>query len=63
MKEEFKRKEVIEVDHINKYNYKEYIGKTVKVGGCGFICDLGLTKLPINFTEGRWLFRLLDGTN
>src|SRR5690554_8085536 len=43
--------EVIEVDHIDKDNYKEYIGKTVKVRGIVYLDYLGLTKLPINFTE------------
>ena len=43
--------EVIVVGHINKHNYKEYIGKTVKVTGDVYLFDLGLTKLPINFTE------------
>ena len=28
--------EVIEVEYIDKDNTKEYIGKTVKVTGCGF---------------------------
>ncbi len=44
-------KEVIVVDYINKYNYEEYIGKTVKVTGDVVLTNLGLTKLPINFTE------------
>ena len=39
------------VDHINKDNYKEYIGKTVKVTGNVRLSNLGLTKIPINFTE------------
>ena len=43
--------EVIEVDHIDEDNYKEYIGKTVKVTGDVVLSVLGLTKLPINFTE------------
>jgi hypothetical protein len=43
--------EVIEVEHIDKDNYKEYIGKTVKVTGNVNLRDLGLTKIPINFTE------------
>ncbi len=43
--------EVIEVDHIDKYNYEEYIGKTVKVTGDVNLSELNLTKLPINFTE------------
>src|SRR5690554_5879594 len=43
--------EVIVVDHIDEDNYKEYIGKTVKVTGNVSLSDLGLTKLPINFTE------------
>ena len=49
----FRRKEneVIEVDHIDQNNYKKYIGKTVKVLGNVDLTDLGLTKIPINFTE------------
>ena len=43
--------EVIEVDRIDEYNYKEYVGKTVKVIGNVNLDDLGLTKIPINFTE------------
>ena len=43
--------EVIEVDHIDQNNYKKYIGKTVKVNRFVDLDDLGLTKLPINFTE------------
>ena len=43
--------EVIVVDHIDQINYEEYIGKTVKVTGYVDLFDLGLTKLPINFTE------------
>ena len=43
--------EVIEVDHIDEDNYKEYIGKTVKVTGNVHLSGLGLTKIPINFTE------------
>src|SRR5690554_5976830 len=43
--------EVIVVDHIDRYNYKEYIGKTVKVTGDVDLSGLGLTKIPINFTE------------
>jgi len=39
-------KEVIVVDYINKYNYEEYIGKTVKVTGNVRLGDLGLTKNP-----------------
>ena len=42
---------VIEVDNINQNNYKEYIGKTVKVTGDVDLFELYLTKLPINFTE------------
>jgi len=51
MKEQQTNGKVIEVDHIDKYNYEEYIGKTVKVKGDVDLDDLGLTKLPINFTE------------
>jgi len=43
--------EVIEVDHIDKDNYEEYIGKTIKVTGDVNLRNLGLTKIPINFTE------------
>ena len=43
--------EVIVVDHIDKDNYTRYIGKTVKVTGDVDLLGLGLTKLPINFTE------------
>ena len=43
--------EVIVVDHINRDNYKHYIGKTVKVTGNVDLRGLGLTKIPINFTE------------
>ena len=50
MKEQTKGK-VIEVDHIDKDNYKEYIGKTVKVTGDVDLSELCLTKIPINFTE------------
>ena len=49
-------KEVIEVDHIDKDNYKEYIGKTVKVTGDVDLSGMGLTKIPINFTEVRGIF-------
>ena len=50
MKVESKRK-VIVVDRIDKDNYEEYIGKTIKVTGNVNLDVLGLTKLPINFTE------------
>ena len=43
--------EVIVVDHIDRNNYEEYIGKTVKVSGNVSLRGLGLTKIPINFTE------------
>ena len=43
--------EVIVVDHIDEDNYNEYIGKTVKVTGDVVLSGLGLTKIPINFTE------------
>ena len=45
--------EVIEVEYIDRDNYKDYIGKTVKVLGNGNVdlSELGLTKIPINFTE------------
>src|SRR5690554_254729 len=52
---DFKRflqeKEAIVVDYIDQINYKEYIGKTVKVTGNVRLSNLGLTKIPINFTE------------
>ena len=52
MKEEQQTNEkVIEVDHIDKDNYEKYIGKTVKVTGDVDLRRLGLTKIPINFTE------------
>ncbi len=57
---DFKRflqeKEAIVVDRIDKDNYKEYIGKTVKVIGDVDLFDLGLTKIPINFTEVGGIF-------
>ena len=43
--------EVIVVDYIVHDNYEEYIGKTVKVNGHVDLSNLGLTKIPINFTE------------
>ena len=43
--------EVIVVEYIDHNNYKEYIGKTVKVTGNVDLRGLGLTKIPINFTE------------
>ncbi|NLL64051.1 MAG: hypothetical protein GX241_07490 [Ruminococcaceae bacterium] len=52
--------EVIEVDHIDKYNYEEYIGKTVKVIGDVYLGGLGLTKIPINFTEVGGSFYCCD---
>src|SRR5690554_6437360 len=48
--------EVIVVDHIDQTNYEEYIGKTVKVTGDVILRGLGLTKIPINFTEVGWHF-------
>ena len=51
MKEELNENEVIVVDHIDKDNYTHYIGKTVKVTDEVDLSELGLTKLPINFTE------------
>ena len=44
-------KQAFVVEHIDKDNYKEYIGKTVKVTGDVDLSNLGLTKIPINFTE------------
>ena len=43
--------EVIVVDSIDHDNYEEYRGKTVKVKGDVDLRRLGLTKIPINFTE------------
>ena len=57
MKEQQTNGKVIVVDHIDKDNYKEYIGKTVKVAGDVDLCGLGLTKIPINFTEVGGYFR------
>ena len=51
MKEDLNENEVIEVSHIDRDNYEEYIGKTVKVKGNVDLSGLCLTKLPINFTE------------
>ena len=51
MKVELNENEVIVVDHIDRDNYENYIGKTVKVTGDVDLRDLSLTKLPINFTE------------
>ena len=51
MKAELNENEVIEVEYIDRNNYKEYIGKTVKVTGNVLLRGLGLTKIPINFTE------------
>ena len=48
---ELNENEVIVVEYIDHNNYKEYIGKTVKVTGDVNLMSLGLTKLPINFTE------------
>ena len=51
MKEQQTNVELIVVDHINRNNYEEYIGETVKVTGDVDLNFLGLTKIPINFTE------------
>ena len=48
---ESNEREVIVVYHIDHDNYKKYIGKTVKVTGDVNLMNLGLTKIPINFTE------------
>ena len=48
---ELNEREVIVVEYIDRSNYKEYIGKTVKVTGNVLLRNLGLTKIPINFTE------------
>lgn len=48
--------EVIAVEYIDRDNYEEYIGKTVKVIGDVDLSNLNLTKLPINFTEVRGNF-------
>jgi len=42
---------VLVVEYIDRDNYEEYIGKTVKVIGDVKLFNLNLTKLPINFTE------------
>lgn len=60
MKEQQTNEKVIVVDYINKYNYEEYIGKTVKVTGDVVLTSLGLTKLPINFTEVGGSFYCYD---
>jgi len=39
----------IEVDEIEKYNYKHYIGKKVNVKGDVNLYNLGLKKIPITF--------------
>ena len=52
--------EVIVVDHIDQTNYNEYIGKTVKVTGDVVLIGLGLTKIPINFTEVGGFFDCSD---
>ena len=51
MKEQQTNGKVVVVHHIDEDNYEEYIGKTVKVTGYVYLSDLGLTKIPINFTE------------
>lgn len=50
-KEQQTNVKVIEVEHIDLDNYKEYIGKTVKVKSDVDLSGLGLTKIPIDFTE------------
>ena len=57
MKEDLNEREVVVVDHIDHNNYEEYIGKTVKVTGDVDLSGLGLTKIPINFTEVGGYFR------
>ena len=39
-------KEVIVVDHIDQNNYKEYIGKTIKVTGDVDLRGFYLKKIP-----------------
>ena len=51
MKEQQTNGKVIVVEYIDQNNYKEYIGKTVKVTGNVLLRGFGLTKIPINFTE------------
>src|SRR5690554_8204871 len=51
MKEQQTNEKVIEVEYIDQTNYTHYIGKTVKVKRFVDLDKLGLTKLPINFTE------------
>ena len=41
--------EFITVDHINKNNYKKYIGKKVNVTGDVYLEELGLKEIPITF--------------
>lgn len=41
---------VIVVYQINEDNYENYIGKTVKVAENVVLSNLGLRKIPINFT-------------
>lgn len=50
MKEQQTNEKVIVVYQINEDNYEEYIGKTVKVAGNVNLSNLGLRKIPINFT-------------
>ena len=49
MKEQQTNGKVIEVEYIDQDNYKEYIGKTVKVNGYVNLSNLGLTEIPIQF--------------
>jgi len=51
---------VLVVEYIDRDNYEEYIGKTVKVIGDVKLFNLNLTKLPINFTEVRGNFNCSD---
>ena len=41
--------EFITVDHIDKNNYKKYIGKKVNVTGDVYLEELGLKEIPITF--------------
>ena len=50
MKEKQTNVKVIVVYEITEDNYEEYIGKTIKVAGNVYLSNLGLRKIPINFT-------------
>lgn len=50
MKEKQTNEKVIVAYRINENNYEAYIGKTVKVLENVILSNLGLRKIPINFT-------------